>query len=116
MISQPHSRQRRAFQAVGAMEHLSAHGLEMGTRLVEAITPDGAIDLALMTPEFQEIFERSMRKKVEGLTRVQRAFALPQIIDSRDPRNRDPLGLKSPTAYPPETTQDMDRGREMPGR
>ena len=115
MISQPHPRQRRAFQAVGAMEHLSAHGLELGAQLVEAITPDGAIDLARMTTEFRAVFERSMFKKAEGLTRVQRAVALPQIIDSRDPRNRDPLGLKSPTVYPPETTQDMDRGRERPG-
>ena len=98
------------------MGKLSSHGLELGTQLVEAITPEGAIDLALMKPEFRAVFERSMRSKAEGLTRVQRAVALPQVIDSRDPRNRDPLGLKSPTAYPPETTQDMDRDREMPGR
>ena len=87
--------QRKALKMLGANEETTGLVLELSIRMVEAMTEDGAFDIAKMAPNVRGAFEIVMRRRAKGLDRIQRAFALPKIIDSRDPGNRDPFGFNN---------------------
>lgn len=95
-MTELNDRQRRALKMLGGDENTTGLVLELAIQIVEAMTPEGAIDIAQLAPNVREAFGIVMRKRVEGLTRIQRTFATPKIIDSRDPGNWDPLGILIP--------------------